>query len=336
MQSVTERVTQIQKTVKDSKFTGLFSPIYTMNIKIGENKKKKQKSLSKFIIKESLNKNWKKHYNTENSNNSNTVNSNNSKNSKITKNSKMLRLKSNSIKLSKAANNFILINRLSNTKYKGYKSNYKLLEFDIKDDSLSNIFKNQKHIVQHQYTLSSKNLNNVIENQKINIITSGKKDPKKLAFSQFSRKNLNNLKTLKVNRPKFRHYKVSDYAPIDYMKRILGTRYKEHEISKEQIKFSKMLINNIETFHYFSNSEFKKNINLFLNKRLNNINTKVKPTKVDLLFYNRTIENNADNKFKAFSKEQTIKRRICSRNVRRRTKTICFTRTLTKSAQQRI
>jgi hypothetical protein len=273
------------------------------------------------------------HYNTENTNNSKIT-----ENSKNTKNSKIQKEKNNSIVLSKTSNNFILINRLSHTKYKGYKDNYKLLQFDMKDDSLSSLFKNQKHIVQHQYTLSSKNLNNKMENQKINIITSGKKDPKKLAFSEFSRKNLNNLKTAKVNRhPKYRHMKIADFAPIDYMKMILGTRYKEHETTKEQKKFSKMLINNIETFHYFSNTEFKKNMNLFLNRKLNSINARLNPTKVDLLFYNRTVENKNPNiNFRAFSNEQATKKRICSRNVKRRTKTICFTRTLTKSSHQRI
>ena len=317
MESVTERVTQIQKTVKDAKFTGLFSPIQTRNIKLGSGKNKRKRSHSKYKLKESNDKNTQnKILNTENNK------------------KKVLKNKSNSIVMSNVASNFILINHLSSTKYQGYKNNYKLLQFDIKDNSLTSLFKNEKHIVQHQYTLSSKNLNNVIENKKINIITSGKKDPKKLAFSEFSRKNLNNLNPVKVNKlRKYKNLNIADFKPIDYMKIVLGTRYREHEISKGQKKFSKMLINNIETLNYFSNSEFKKNINLFLNKKLSELDSKLRPTNVDLLLYNKTIENNSDINFRAFSNEQEIKKRVCSRNVKRRTKTICFTRTLTKSSR---
>ena len=321
MQSVTERVTQIQKTVKDAKFTGLFSPIYTRNIKLGSGKDKKFRSHSKFILKESNNKNIKKKI-------LNLKAQNNKK--------KSLKSQNNSKAISNAANNFILINRLSNTKYKGYKTKYKLLEFDMKDDSLTSLLKNQKHIVQHQYTLSSKNLNNIMENKKINIITSGKKDPKKLAFSQLSRKNLNNLDQMKLSKiPKYRNFKISNFNPMEYMKIILGTRYREHEITKGQKKFTKMLLNNTETLNYFSNPEFSQNMNLFLNNQLYNLNSNLKPTKVDLLFYNKTIENNNDINFRAFSTEEETKRRIFSRNFIRRRKTICFTRTLTKSARKK-
>ena len=88
-----------------------------------------------------------------------------------------------------------------------------------------------------------------------------------------------------------------------------------------------------ELYNYFSNPEFHKNINLFLNHNNNfckyYYNSAIKPTKVDLLVYNKTIENNPEINYRNFAHEQETKKRLCSRNVKRRTKTICFTRTLT-------
>ena len=322
MNSVSERVNQIQKTVKDYKFTGLFSPIETRNIKIGPDKK-------------SQNKKMKYKYKFKDSDNNKVIIDKKLKTKNVNK--KKL-TKTNSISLSKSVNNYVLINK-DNTRSSGKKKTYQLMKFDIKNDSLAELFKNHKHIVQHQYTISSKNLYNIIENRQINIITNGTNDPKKIAYTEFSKKNMNIFYHEKKNKyPKFKQHKIKDFNPIDYMKIILGTRYREHEISKGQKKFSNMLTHNIETINYFSNPEFQKNINLFLNQNKYNkynYSTMVKPTKVDLLVYNKTIENNSSVNFRNFSQEQEVKKRLCSRNVKRRTKTICLTRTLTGSAKQK-
>ena len=115
----------------------------------------------------------------------------------------------------------------------------------MQNDSLAELFKNQKHIVQHQYTITSKNLKNELENKKINIITNENNDPKKIALSEFSKKNKNIFYHSKVSKlTRFKHPKLADFNPIKYNKIILGTRYREHEVSKEHQKFSKMLTNN--------------------------------------------------------------------------------------------
>ena len=325
MESVTERVSQIQKTVRDAKFTGLFSPIYTRNIKIGPDKNNAQDTNYKFKLKDS---------------NNNKVIIDKNMNLNLKRNNKTSSyIRSNSLSLSQTANNYVLINKSRKNRSKGKKNSYKLLKLDIKNDSLLDLFKNQKHIVQHQYTLSSKNIDNVIENKKINIITNGTNDPKKIAFSEFSKKNSKIFFNSKSNKlPKFKLRKLKDFNPIEYMKIILGTRYKGRHLTKGQKKFSNMLAHNLMTINYFSNPEFKKNMGLILDENKigkYNSNTLFKPTKVDLLVYNKTIENNSKIHLRDFSHEQETKQRLCSRNVKRMAKTICFTRTLTNSAHHK-
>ena len=104
------------------------------------------------------------------------------------KNKKSLIKRNDSIPLSQKANNYVLINKSNKSKNKDKRKAYQLLKIDMKNDSLSVLFKNQKHIVQHQYTLASKNINNELENKKINIITTNNNDPKKIAFSEFQKK----------------------------------------------------------------------------------------------------------------------------------------------------
>ena len=121
---------------------------------------------------------------------------------------------------------------------------------------------------------------------------------------------------------------------MDYMKIILGTRYKKHEITKAHKQFSNMLTNNIETINNFYNPDFKQNMKLLLNQNIKyKYHTMITPTKVDLLVYNKTIENNSGANVKIISHEQQMKKRLYSRNFRSRTKTICFTRTLTNSGR---
>ena len=325
MDSVTERVSQIQNSVADSKFTGLFSPIYTRNIKIGPEKNKNQNN-NNYKYKDSNNNKIiiDKHINYK-IGNSIAIKSNVKR--------------ANTISLSNKANNYILIKKSNTTNAIGKKKSFQLLKINMQNDSLAELFKNQKHIVQHQYTITSKNLKNELENKKINIITNENNDPKKIALSEFSKKNKNIFYHSKVSKlTRFKHPKLADFNPIKYNKIILGTRYREHEVSKEQQKFSKMLTNNQETINYFSNPEFQKNINLFLNQNNKlgkyNISSKIKPTKVDLLVYNKTIENNPKYYTRNFTHEQEIKKRLCSRNVKHRTKTICFTKTFTNTANK--
>ena len=322
MDSITERVTQMQKTVKDVKFTGLFSPVTAGNIKIFPKRKNLSNNNFKYKIKDSKNNKFiiDKYMRFR------------TKSSK--KKNKLINKRNNTIANTQTNNNFVLIHKGNDGK-KGKNKAYRLLKFDMKNDSLNELFKNQKHIVQHQYILSSKNLENEIENRKINIITNGKNDPKQIAISEFSKKNASIFYHSKMNKfTKFRHPKISEFNPIDYMKIILGTRYKEHEITKGEKQFSNMLTHNLETINYLSNPEFRNNINLFLNQNKigkYNFPNMIKPSKVDLLLYNKTIESNPEIKYRNFSNDQKTKKRLDSRNIQRRTKTICFTRTLTNS-----
>ena len=325
MDSVTDRVSQIRHSTRDNKYTNLFAPFHKKNKK-GEKNNKKKINI-KFInnnVKDSnlISENFEDQIlnkNNENNNNNNKANLYNHRNS-------ISLIKTNN-------NNYILVNRSKHKLEDKESKDNKLAEYEIKDDSLKQLLKSQKHIVKHQYTLSSKNLNNkLIKNKKISIITPGIRDPTKLnAFSELSKKYQieNKLHIM-------RHQTTAQFNPLNYMKTILGTRYKEHETSTGQKKFSKMLIENrhlinkVNAINCYSSNDFKNNncINTFF-KSDNFI--KVKPSQVDLLLYNKTIEKNASIKFRNFSNEQENKRRIFSRNVKRRTKTTCFTRTLTKS-----
>ena len=322
MESVTDRFSQIRHD-SSNKYTNLFAPLYKNKNKKGENNKKQ-----KINIK----------FNSNNAKDSNLIsenfedqilNKNNENNNKTS-----LFNHRNSISLIKTNNNnFVLVNKSKIRLEDKETNNYKLAEYEIKDDSLKQLLKSQKHIVKHQYTLSSKNLNNkLIKNKKISIITPGIRDPTKLtAFSELSKKY-----HLENKLPIMKHQKTAQFNPLNYMKIILGTRYKEHETSTGEKKFSKMLIENrhlinkVNAVNCYSTNDFKNNncINTFF--KSDNI-YKVKPSQVDLLLYNKTIEKNSGVKFRNFSNEQENKRRIFSRNIKRRTKTTCFTRTLTKS-----
>ena len=149
-------------------------------------------------------------------------------------------------------------------------------------------------------------------------------------------KNANIFYHTKVTKlTQFKYPNAANFNPMEYMKIILGTRYREHEITKGEEQFSKMLTHNLQTINCFSNPEFQKNMNLFLNHNNKfgkyHYNSIIKPTKVDLLVYSKTIENNPGINYRNFTHEQETKKRLCSRNVKRRTKTICFTKTLTSS-----
>ena len=107
MDSVTERVSQIQNTEADSKFTGLFSPIYTRNIKIGPEKNKNQNN-NNYKYKDSNNNKIiiDKHINYKIGNS-------------IATKSNVKR--ANTISLSNKANNYILIKKSNTTNTIGKK-----------------------------------------------------------------------------------------------------------------------------------------------------------------------------------------------------------------------
>ena len=329
MESVTDRVSQIRHSIKESKYTNLFAPLGSKKNKKDEKSKKK-----KINIK----------FNSNNAKDSNLISENFedqilNKNNENNNNKVSIYNQRNSISLIKTNdNNFVLVSRSKNKVEDKESIDYKLVEYEIKDDSLKHLLKSQKHIVKHQYTLSSKNMNNkLIKNKKISIITPGIitpgiRDPTKLnAFNELSKK-YHLGKKLHI----MRHQTTVQFNPLNYMKIILGTRYKEHETSTGQKKFSKMLIENrhlinkVNVINCYSSNDYKNNncINTFF--KSDNFYT-VKPSQVDLLLYNKTIEKNNGVKFRNFTHEQDNKRRIFSRNIKRRTKTTCFTRTLTKS-----
>ena len=327
MESVTDRVSQIRHSIRESKYTNLFAPLGNKKNKKDKNNKNNKKK--KINIK----------FNSNNVKDSNLISENFedqilNKNNENNNNKVSIYNPRNSISLIKTNNNnFVLVNKSKNRAEDKESNDYKLGEYEIKDDSLKQLLKSQKHIVKHQYTLSSKNMNNrLIKNKKISIITPGIRDPTKLsAFSELSKKyHLENKLHI------MRHQTTAQFNPLNYMKTILGTRYKEHETPSGQKKFSKMLIENrhlinkVNTINCYSSNDFKNNncINTFF--KFDNFIT-VKPSQVDLLLYNKTIEKNCSVKFRKFSHEQENRRRIFSRNVKRRTKTTCFTRTLTKS-----
>ena len=110
----------------------------------------------------------------------------------------------------------------------------------------------------------------------------------------------------------------------DYIKRIVGVRYREYETSEGQKTFTKMLIPNIKNSHYSKNYNNKRKKYKTLEKYKNE---QRKPIKVDLLFYDQLTKKNKASYLKDIILERQIKQRIISRNLMKYFKTINIEKT---------
>ena len=169
-----------------------------------------------------------------------------------------------------------------------------------KANNFDNLFINKEE----NQILSNKYLNKILKNEDLD---------KNLLFSN-SRKKTYNLKAFSYDMAQNieKEYK-------EYIKRILGTRYKEYEISKGQKTFTNMIMTHIKTMPNSRNYQNKIiQFKTFEKKK----DEKIKPIKVDLLFYDQLTKENKANYLKDIILERQIKQRILSRNVKKLYRTI--------------
>jgi hypothetical protein len=157
----------------------------------------------------------------------------------------------------------------------------------------------------------------ILSNKYLNKIITTNNLKEKISFSDSNDKTIYKEK-IPIN-------KIDDnYEQInkDYIKRILGVRYREYETSEGQKTFTKLMIPNIKNFQYSKNYNNKK-------KKYKTIdeNKQQKPIKVDLLFYDQLTKKNKSSYLKDIIIERQIKQRIISRNLMKNFRTINIEKT---------
>ena len=248
MESVTERVEQINNRVNYSKYSRLFCPIYKKNSRLDSEKKEKRKINLKL---DSLNMKTKISKNVNNDINSRKI--------------------SNNIKLENPNNKSNDINRLEHV-----------------------FIKNKENQI-----LSNQYLNNIFS-------TENQNQTRKNILSKFENRTI-----YRNNTEQIKNRKNSKKIHKDYIKRILGARYKEHELPNGHKTFSKLMIPCIENSHNSRNKKSKKKT-IEANK----------DSKVDLLFYDQLTKKNKGYYLKDIILQNQIKQRILSRNKIKQYKTI--------------
>jgi hypothetical protein len=157
----------------------------------------------------------------------------------------------------------------------------------------------------------------ILSNKYLNKIITTNNLKEKISFSDSNDKTIYKEK-IPIN-------KIDDnYEQInkDYIKRILGVRYREYETSEGQKTFTKLMIPNIKNFQYSKNYNNKKKKNKTMDK-----NKQQKPIKVDLLFYDQLTKKNKASYLKDIIIERQIKQRIISRNLMKNFMTINIEKT---------
>ena len=307
LKSATGRFNQIAKQSCEMKFSHIFSPIVCRTSKNlrnrnNSNKKNKQNYTKKkfnFNFRLKLKKRSPKHVqNTEiNENNSDSLSPPDVTN--ISYDSFNIKSKNNNIYNKTYTSSFL---------YKPF------IKYNIVSD---NIYENED--VKIIYDINQMKNINVNMSDPFTILSKQPKSKKNLIHLlgkrqefDFGEQLLSNYGLTQIEFE--RNTKVS---PIKYMKKILGSQYKEYEISKEKRKFSKLLVKNKNKILRNFNSEEKKN-NLH-NKKNYKI---LKPSEVDLLFYNDRVEKVTPRK-KIVKKDKIItKKDIYFRNSKKNFKKI--------------
>ena len=157
----------------------------------------------------------------------------------------------------------------------------------------------------------------ILSNKYLNKIITTNNLKEKISFSDSNDKTIYKEK-IPIN-------KIDDnYEQInkDYIKRILGVRYREYETSEGQKTFTKLMIPNIKNFQYSKNYNNKKKKYKTIDK-----NKQQKPIKVDLLFYDQLTKKNKSSYLKDIIIERQIKQRIISRNLMKNFRTINIEKT---------
>ena len=207
----------------------------------------------------------------------------------------------------------------------------KLKESDLKNNSLkteNNIInvkkissndKNEKENKILSPLIIHKKENQILSNKYLNKMVATINSNEKIYFSEFKSKTCfkEKLSNIMTTESLVENYK-------EYIKRILGVKYREYETSKGQKTFTKMLIPNIEKAQFAGNFKNRKTNYKSLEKS-NDIQPK--PIKVDLLFYDQITKKNKANYLKDLILEKQIKQRIISRNVKKNYMTISVEKT---------
>ena len=245
MESVTQRVNQINNPINYSRITKLFCPVY----------KKKER-----------------------------------KDSGIKENEKTI------LKLKEKENNKFIKTENKDNKFL---KKYSIVQLELSDDNSQD---NKLMIIKIKESriLSNAYLNNLIT----------KKKEENIIKSKFENKIINVDKSNKIHRTENNTEKNHE----DYIKRILGVRYKEYDISNGQKTFSKMIIPYIEDVHRLKNIKDKKT--------RKNTFEKYKSVKVDLLFYDQLTKKNKAYYLNDILIQKQAKERLFSRNVIKDSKTI--------------
>ena len=249
MESVTERVEQINHRSNCSKFSRLFCPIYKRNSRLDFEKKEKGKINLKF----------------------------DSPNIKT----KILKNENIDIKSRKISNKIML----------------------EKDNAQSNDIKNLEHVF-----INNKE-NQILSNKYLNNIFNTENQIRENILSKFE-----NITIYTNKEEPIQNTEILKKYHKDYIKRILGTRYKEHELPNGHKTFSKLMIPYIENVHHSRNKKNKKS-------RMKTLEVN-KNAKVDLLFYDQITKKNKAYYLKDIIKQNQIKKRLFSRNVIKPYKTI--------------
>ena len=150
-----------------------------------------------------------------------------------------------------------------------------------------------------------KKKNQILSNLYINNIITKKIQKEKTVSSKFENKTNSYDKIVKAEKTE-----NSEQNHNDYVKKLLGVRFKENITSIGLKTFSKMLVP-------INHSKIKRKEQI----RNKTLDSNIKPIKVDLLFYDKITEKN---KFfiKDIILQNQIKQRIISRNVLKNFKTI--------------
>ena len=245
MESVTQRVNQINNPINYSRVSRLFCPIYKKKLIKDLGQKENEKSILK--LKEQENNKFVKTDNNDNN----------------------------------------------------YLKKYSIIQLELSDDNSQD---NKMMFIKRKETrlLSNTYLNNLIT----------KKKEENIIKTKYENKTINVDKPNKIHKTENNTEKNHE----DYIKQILGVRYKVYDISNGQKTFSKMIIPYIEDVQRLRNIKNKE-------KRKNTFE-KYKSVKVDLLFYDQLTKKNKACYLKDILIQKQAKERLFSRNVIKNYKTI--------------
>ena len=237
MESVTQRVNQINTHFNYSRLSRLFCPVYKKKLRKDSSQKENEKATIKL---------------------------------KDSENIKSFKIDNNDINFSKKIS---------------------IIQLEISDDTS----------LDKQIIFTKKKENKILSNPYLNNLITKKKE-ENMIRTDYENKTINVNKLTKTHRKE-----MPEKSHENYIKQILGVRYKEYDVSNGQKTFSKMMIPYIKDV-----SRIKK----IKNKKVKNKTFgKYKSVKVDLLFYDQLTKKNQAYYLRDILIQKQAKERLFSRNV---------------------